>query len=607
MRQSKTKLAKCITTSAYFYGMAGKERRSYLLLIFLLVVMTAVAPFINILIPKYIIEEIMGNQNIRNIVIYVLFIVVGNYCIAVLHKIFQEERSKKEDWISRMFDLKMSEKSMKMKYEDMEMESVLDAEQKAEIGMSWYSGGIRGLSDCIIGICSAIVTFLGVVWVVSRISLWLLLAALLAVVVEAFCTSKINQASQEVFEKTPAINKFYSYIYTRITNREYAKELRLYDGTQLVEKKAIHNAKELNKMDNECALKQFAWGIPGVFASTISYSFSYCYLGAMVLQKQLTIGEFVMCITAIETFTNGCLLSIINHSQQLMLKCNFMHAFIEYMSLDNDKKEGTQTIKREDFEEIRFNKVSFKYPGADKYTLKDIDLTIHRGERISIVGINGAGKSTLVKLLCGLYDVTEGEIQVNGKSIREYQYEEYVRLLSVVFQDFKLFGYSLDENIQVGEAENHLEGEEKTEGHLQDIYDMSGISQWVSTLKNKGNTLMSKAFDEEGVEPSGGQAQKIAIARALYCDAPLVILDEPTAALDPVAEFEIYNHFNQLIQNKTAIYISHRLSSCKFCDKIIVLGENTILETGTHEELLALNGIYAEMFQTQAGWYVEKG
>ena len=509
----------------------------------------------------------------------------------------EEIREMQEDLLSRKFEIMMAEKSMKMKFENTEIESALSARQKAETGMSWYSGGIKGMSDCVVNIGKSFCVIFGVIYIVIRISPLLLLLSILAVSVNSFCTSKINRASQEVFEKTPAINKFYSYIYTRITSREYAKELRLYNGTDLIEKKSIENANELNKMDNECAIKQFKWGIPGSIMSGLSYGVSYCYLGILALKGDIAISDFVMCVTAMETFTNDCLLAIIINTQQLIMKCNFMRAFIDYMNLDNDVPAGTEDINVEEFDGIIFENVSFRYPGSEQYILENINLKINKGERISIVGLNGAGKSTLVKLVCRLYDVTEGAIKICGKNINEYSYEEYIKILSVVFQDFKLFGYSLDENIKIG-------GGEYKDDSLDNIYKLSGISDWVNGMSEKGNTLMSKDFDENGVEPSGGQAQKVAIARALYRDAPIVILDEPTAALDPVAEYEIYNRFNDLISNKTAIYISHRLSSCKFCDKIIVIGDRTIKEMGTHDELLKKKGIYEEMFRTQAQWYV---
>ena len=592
MKQNKT-----LITCGWFYREAVRERRSYPILLLLLILLSALAPFINIIAPKYIIEELMGGQNVQRLIGIVVITIGGNFILAQVHTVLQETRTKQEDWFGRKFNMLLSKKSIDMKFANTEKEEVLDAEHKAEIGMSWYSGGIRGMSDCVIWILSAAGTFVGVVYIVVQVSPWLLLASLIAVIVNTFCTSKINRASQEVFEKTPAINKFYSYIYTRMNFREYAKELRLYDGAELVEKKSMDNAKQLNDMDNECAVKQFSWGIPGVLVSALSYGFSYCYLGVMAITGKLSVGEFVMCITALDTFTNGCLLQIISNCQQLVLKCNFMSAFIDFLKLDSEKIVETEEISLQAFEELSLENVSFKYPGREEYVLKDINLTIRKGERLSIVGLNGAGKSTLVKLICRLYDVTEGTIRMNGRNIREYRYEDYFKILSVVFQDFKLFGYTLDENICMGEM---LASKEQ----LQQIYETGGIAEWVQSLAKKGDTLLSKDYDAEGVEPSGGQAQKIAIARALYHNGPMVILDEPTAALDPVAEYEIYNRFDELVRDKTAIYISHRLSSCRFCDRIIVLSDKKIAEEGSHEQLMEREGLYAQLFRTQAQWYV---
>ncbi|MBD5526022.1 MAG: ABC transporter ATP-binding protein [Lachnospiraceae bacterium] len=591
-------IRKSYQTCCYFYKLATKEKRVYPIIIIFNILISSFAPFINILVPKYVIDELMGEQNKRIILVYVLTIVVCNFLAAIIIRILQEIREMQEDMLSRNLELLMAEKAMKMKFEYTETEIALSARQKAETGMSWYSGGIKGMSHCVVKIGTSFCVIFGVIYIVVKVSPLLLLLSVLAVSVNSFCTSKINQASQEVFEKTPAINKFYSYIYTRITSREYAKELRLYNGSDLIEKKSIENADELNKMDNECARKQFTWGIPGSIISALSYGVSYCYLGIMALKGTISVSEFVMCITAIETFTNDCLLAIITNTQQLIMKSNFMNAFIEYMNLEDESYIGTKKLDIADFDGISFEHVSFRYPGSDQYILKDINIKIKRGERISIVGLNGAGKSTLVKLICRLYEVTEGAIKICGKNINEYSYEEYIKALSVVFQDFKLFGYSLDENIRLGKSDSKGES-------LDTIYEISGIADWVNELRKKGETLVCKDFDENGIELSGGQAQKVAIARAVYRDAPVVILDEPTAALDPVAEYEIYNKFNDLIRNKTAIYISHRLSSCKFCDKIIVISDKTIKEIGTHEELLKMQGIYAEMFRAQAQWYVE--
>ena len=596
MKQLFDIIKKCIKTGRYFYARIVRKKRSYPLIIILSIFISAAAPFINMVGPKMIIEELMGAQEKIRLIIYAAAVISGNFIAAVLLRILTETRTMQEDEFSREFELKMSDKAMHLKFELAESEKALSARQKAETGMSWYSGGIKGLSDCIVGIGTSIFVVAGVIMIVVRVSSLLLLLSFAAVLVNSLCSAKIYQAAQEVFEKTPAINKFYTYIYTKITGREYAKELRLYDAGELIENKSVENADALNRMDNECARKQFAWGIPGSIMSALSYGLSYCYLGLMALKGSISIAEFVMCITAIETFTNNGLLSAINNIQQLIMKSNFMNAFIEYMELEDGSYTGDQSPDMDKFEGIVFKDVSFKYPGTEEYILKDINLTIHKGERISIVGLNGAGKSTLVKLICRLYDVTEGNISLCGRDIREYSFEEYIKQLSVVFQDFKLFGYSIDENIRMGDPDSGSKD-------IENVIDISGLRECIDHLADKGKTLVGKDYDERGVELSGGQAQKLAIARAVYRDAPLVILDEPTAALDPVAEYEIYKSFNELIGDKTAIYISHRLSSCRFCDRVIVIDDKTISEAGSHEELMKMQGKYAQMFNAQAKWY----
>ena len=247
---------------------------------------------------------------------------------------------------------------------------------------------------------------------------------------------------------------------------------------------------------------------------------------------------------------------------------------------------------------IEFSHVSFKYPRSEQYVLKDINLKITSGEHLSVVGLNGAGKTTFIKLLCRLYDVTEGEILIDGVNIKEYSEEEYRKLFAVVFQDFQLFAFSLKDNIALGDTAEDAE--------INRVLELAGFYEDAQKLPEGLDTMLYKSFDEKGTELSGGQQQKTAIARALYKDAPIVILDEPTAALDPVAEYDIYRRFDTLVGGKTAIYISHRLSSCKFCDRIAVFAENTIKEYGTHEELVdKKNGIYAELFAAQAQYYVD--
>ena len=247
--------------------------------------------------------------------------------------------------------------------------------------------------------------------------------------------------------------------------------------------------------------------------------------------------------------------------------------------------------------EVEFRNVSFRYPGTDSYALKHFSLKLTVGERMAIVGMNGSGKTTMIKLLCRLYDPQEGEILLNGVDIRKFRQDEYIRLFSVVFQDFRLLSMPLGQNVA---ASMETDG-----GRAMEVLARAGLSERMEQMPEGLDTWLYQEIQDEGVEISGGEAQKIAIARALYKDAPFVLLDEPTASLDPLSEYEIYSRFDTMVQNKTAIYISHRLSSCRFCNDIAVFHEGRLVQRGSHEELLKdEKGKYYELWHAQAQYYV---
>ena len=261
--------------------------------------------------------------------------------------------------------------------------------------------------------------------------------------------------------------------------------------------------------------------------------------------------------------------------------------------------QGTlSTEKRDDNEyEIEFRNVSFKYPGSENYALKNVNFKFNIGERLAFVGMNGSGKTTFVKLLCRLYDPTEGQILLNGIDITRYDYEQYMALFSVVFQDYAVFAFDIAGNVSASS--------EPDRDRVLDCLVRAGLGERISELENGIDTFITKNYDATGVDFSGGEKQKIAIARALYKESPFIILDEPTASLDPLAEADIYARFNEIVTDKTAVYISHRLSSCRFCDKIVVFDNGEIIQQGDHETLVAdENGKYFELWHAQAQHYV---
>ncbi|MDE7238981.1 MAG: ABC transporter ATP-binding protein/permease, partial [Lachnospiraceae bacterium] len=323
----------------------------------------------------------------------------------------------------------------------------------------------------------------------------------------------------------------------------------------------------------------------------------YLYLGMLVIKGSITIGIFSQMISACRELTDS-VISVGRCLQEITKRCNYAYEYVKFMHYPAAIEKGSRPVTPGEHV-IEFRDVSFAYPKTEVQVLEHVNLKLKAGEHLSVVGLNGAGKTTFVKLLCRLYDPTEGEILLDNVNIKEYDYEQYMNLFSPVFQDFKLFAFSIKDNILMGEEEK-----DGTNEALHALFEQVGFSDKLASLEHGMDTMLFKSFDKEGIEASGGEQQKLAIARALYKHAPVVILDEPTAALDPIAEYEIYRQFHSLVGGKTAIYISHRLSSCRFCDHIAVFSDGHVAEYGTHDTLVGKeNGIYAEMFAAQAQYY----
>ena len=328
----------------------------------------------------------------------------------------------------------------------------------------------------------------------------------------------------------------------------------------------------------------------------LSSLFIYLFAGLRAYAGAITIGNMVTYASSMEHF-----ISSINYISIVVghLKSAAMYAedYREFIELGKRKYDGTIPVekRRDNKFSVEFVNVSFKYPGADTYALKNINLKFVIGERMAIVGKNGSGKTTFIKLLCRLYDVTEGCIKVNGIDIRKYNYKEYCNLFSVVFQDFQIFAFPVGENVAAGSKVD--------EALAIDAMNKAGLGERLEKLESGLSTCVGKDYDEEGVSFSGGEKQKLAIARAIYKDASFVIMDEPTAALDPEAEAEIFEGFDKMVGKKTAIYISHRLASCRFCEDILVFDEGKVVQHGSHDELEKQDGLYRQLWNAQAQYY----
>lgn len=325
----------------------------------------------------------------------------------------------------------------------------------------------------------------------------------------------------------------------------------------------------------------------------------YLLLIAAALRGNLSVGsiaQYVACIMLLLTAVS----EIVSSGQLALLNHIYLKRYFSYFDLPNPMYQGTLSVEKRTDEQydVEFRDVSFRYPNTETYALRHVSLKFKAGEKLAVVGMNGSGKTTMIKLLCRLYDPTEGVILLNGVDIRKYDYDEYLSLFSVVFQDFRLFSFSLGQNVAASADYDAA----RVTRCLQE----AGFGKRLAELPNGLATGLYQDFDRNGIEISGGEAQKIALARALYPHAPFIVLDEPTAALDPVSEYETYRKFSEMAAGKTAVYISHRLASCRFCDEILVFDGGRIVQHGTHDALLAeKDGVYASLWHAQAQYYTE--
>ncbi len=372
---------------------------------------------------------------------------------------------------------------------------------------------------------------------------------------------------------------------------------RFYKQQAIVEEIDKSLAKEHKTLYSKLNHIDFLLRVPIFLSTKASELCSYLIIGLYCTLGAFPVGSVIKYVGYLSILTQN-IAGLFYNLGALKTNEQFLETYLEYFDIQNDMYQGSLTVeKRSDKQfDIEFKNVSFRYTGSEDFALKDINLNLKVGERLAVVGQNGSGKTTFIKLLCRLYDPTEGEIHMNDFNVRKYDYRQYLDLFSVVFQDYNLLAMPLGNNVASAEKWDAIKAE-------QMLYEV-GFGERYEEMPKKLETSLYKNFDEEGVNISGGEAQKIALARALYKDAPFIILDEPTAALDPIAEAEIYSKFDEIVGDKTAIYISHRLSSGRFCDKIAVFDKGRIVQVGTHEELLQNeNGKYYELWNAQASYY----
>ena len=411
--------------------------------------------------------------------------------------------------------------------------------------------------------------------------------------------ARFDRAYEEIKQnKEENLNNMLYQVYLGQALRSYrsCKEIRIYGQQELFIGEMERSTQRTIKLSYDTYKKCYKYNLGLQLMNLISRIIMYGYSIFRAMYGTLSPGDVIAFVMLFTRISSG----ITNFSDNISM-CRIAATYIkdvfDFLEMPDEQYKGTiPTEKRNDNEyEFEFRHVWFKYPNTEQYVLRNVNMKWRIGEKMALVGRNGCGKSTLVKLLCRLYDPTKGEITLNSIDIRKYNYDDYMALFSVVFQDSSLFAFSLAENVA---ASTEYDAEK-----VEDCVRRSGLSERLDTLPEGISTYLYKEFDEHGVEISGGEAQKLCLARAIYKGAPFIVLDEPTAALDPISEHDIYTKFNGIVGTRTAIYISHRLSSCRFCDEITVMDNGEIVERGSHDMLVMAGGHYAQLWSAQAEYY----
>lgn len=586
----------------------------------LFIIWSALTPYVGIYLSARIIEELSTSRNPKTLTALVLITLLSAALISLISAFLIKWRDTQCAGMYFKVQQIFTKKLLDMDFvsiDDTKTHEKLSTIKQNQNGGGWGLYEVIGHYESLI---SALVTLFGgaalTVTLFTRSvpedagSLTILnnpsfvLAVILVMLAVTYLSPALSNKSNSYYARHADShnlgNRLFGFFGFLGYRQEYAADMRIYRQDIICDK---HNSDKTSTFGSKGFRAKYARGPRGLYraaSAAVSVVFTgvvYVFVCLKAWAGAFGIGSVTQYIGSI-TKLSGSVSSLIGTAGDMRNNASFLKLIFEFLEIPNTMRQGTLPIEKRDNHEyeIEFKDVSFQYPGSEEYALRNVSMKFHTGERLAVVGQNGSGKTTFIKLLCRLYDPTEGVIFLNGTDIREYDYLDYMAIFSVVFQDFKLFAFMLGQNVGTKVAYD----KELAEKCLC----KAGFGERLRTMPDGLETYLYKDFSKNGVDISGGEAQKIALARALYKDAPFVILDEPTAALDPIAESEIYNNFNDIVGDKTAIYISHRLSSCRFCHDIVVFHEGSLVQRGSHENLLAnTDGKYYELWNAQAQYY----
>jgi len=560
-------------------------------------ILNIIHPFAMLLIPKYIFDELVGKQRIdivlKYVIIYAIAMIFFNTITVLLNKYMSIESIK----CTHEIEMHDQKEWLYVDYANLENGQVRElAERSIE-----KIDPVTFIQKYVFGFVTRALQLGGYTYIISEIHPLIVIGILSVVGVNVLIARKLNKINYTYEPLLTHISRRYLYIYDMMLGIKGGQELRINGASKWFLKKYENETLRYTKVYQEKQRNAFIYNVLTFVIGGTQMVLIYGYCAYLAISGGITIGSFTVFLGAVTAFTSS-FTEFVKLFPELVLLSSYVEDYKTFIDIITPKARGQEGLGANKPIngncDIEFVNVYFRYPNTQRYVLKNINIKIKAGERLSVVGYNGAGKSTFIKLICRLYEPTMGQILVGGIDIKTIDIAEYRKILSVVFQDYQLFWTSTIRN-------NIVLNQKYDEEHFVDSVNKSGLSESVPLLKRGFDTVLECIYDEEGIRFSGGEEQKVACARAYYKESCVVILDEPTASLDPIAESKLYERFNSIIGDKTSIYISHRLASVKFCDSIAMFVDGELIERGTHNELMQKNGIYADMFKKQADYYVK--
>ncbi|HBA47269.1 MAG TPA: ABC transporter ATP-binding protein [Lachnospiraceae bacterium] len=606
-KREKGKLGKVLHIYKRAFRLMWSEAGGYTALLILRWLVDICYPYWGIWFSARLLDEILGNRSLEKLIAYTALLLGGNVALRFIGQFVFTLADHKGYEFGQMQNMIFGKKLMELDYSVLEEERIHTL-WKRVVRETFNDGkNLQALSyslPALLGSLAGVGLSLAMVWEFLEqmreygiLTFFFVLLVILGIWVSGKCGAMHSrtwlECNRSISENCVQRDGYLDYF----NDYERGKEIRIYQLGKLM----IDRLMATHHFNDRALDRRSARGIPydvvSKFAEEATVALTYCLTGFAALMGRITLGGMTQYTQSIANLIQNLRMGW-QEIVSLWFNADYLERYFELLDTPSQMHKGCLPVeKRVDGEyKIRFDHVSFRYPGSETYALQDINLEFRVGEKMAVVGMNGSGKSTFIKLLCRLYDPTQGMITMNGIDIRRYDYQEYLSLFSVVFQDFKLFSATLGENVAV--SENYQEDT------VRDALGKAGLEEFLESHGNSLSTVLYRDFDKDGVEVSGGEAQKIALARAVCKGAPFVLLDEPTAALDPKAEYEIYRRFNELVADRTTVYISHRMSSCRFCGDITVFHEGRVVQRGSHESLMEeTGGKYYELWTAQAQYY----